>query len=95
MTQSQVQTIQAIVRQWKAAHNLQGPYGHNAGIIVSFDATLFKPFAPPGDASLPDGRWGKWAKVVSGVYVASRSANAIYLDGALPNVGTPPNTVTT
>ncbi len=94
MTQSQVQTIQAIVRQWKAAHNIQGPIGHHAGIIVSFDATWFSPFASPG-GSIPDGNWGKWAKVVANVYVASRTANAIYIDAPLPNAVTPPNGVTT
>jgi hypothetical protein len=93
MTDSQVQTIRAIVRQWKAAHNVQGPIGHNGGIIVSFDDTWFNPHL---GGNVPDGTWGRWAFVVGGVYVASRTGPiAIYLDGPLPNGPAPPNDVPT
>lgn len=62
-------SIRIIVGQWKAniCH----------WIIISFDASEFRPSA----GVLPDGRYGRWSKLVGGVYVRSRSSNARYFEG--------------
>ena len=69
-----VGTIRALVDQWKGAH------ARVVSLVVCYDAALFDPAAPPGDASLPDGRWGKWSKNVGGACVPARSASCRYLE---------------
>lgn len=75
MSVLQARAIRAIVGTWKAAH-ASIPW-----IILAFDSTWFAPTALPGAATLPSGDWGRWAKVVGGVYVQSRTTTARYLDG--------------
>lgn len=62
-------SIKLIVAQWKAN------YAH--WIIISFDGAEFRPNA----GVLPDGYYGKWSKIVNGVYVRARSSNARYFRG--------------
>lgn len=66
-----------IVKLWKGSH------AHVLWIIVRTDMLNdhFIPTDAPGSASLPDGRWGRWSKVVNGVRVAARSSGARYIDG--------------
>lgn len=70
VTQEQVRTMQAIVADWKP----DGTQCQN--IILAFDDASFNPASPE-----PDGNWGGWSKVVSGVRVPSRLSTARYLDG--------------
>jgi hypothetical protein len=59
-----VDGILSILATWKGAHTFC------AAIIWSYDSALFVPGAPvSGD---PDGTWGRWAKLASGVLVPSR-----------------------
>lgn len=67
--------LRSILGLWKSAHVWY------PNIIVTFDGTLFDQNKPPGDAHLPDGTFGTWAKCVAGVMVPSRFANARYIDG--------------
>ena len=46
-------------------------------VVISFDATAFR----PGAATMPDGYYGRWSKLVGGVYVRSRSASGRYFKG--------------
>lgn len=62
-------SIKIIVGQWKA--------NWADWVVISFDLAEFR----PGAAVLPDGHYGRWSKLVGGVYVASRSANARYFRG--------------
>jgi hypothetical protein len=62
-------SIKLIVQQWKA--------GIFHWCIVSFDDTEFVPSA----TVLPDGNYGRWSKIVNGVYVRARSSNARYFEG--------------
>jgi hypothetical protein len=75
MTKAQALTIRAIIAQWKGQHS------SCQWIILAFDDTWFSPFAAAGSAKLPDGQWGKWSRVVGGVYVKSRTETARYADG--------------
>ena len=72
-TRDQVVSIQQIVAQWKGAHALY------PNVIISFDPAAF---APDGSGAQPDGTWGTYYKIVGGVAVPSRYANARYWDGA-------------
>jgi hypothetical protein len=69
-TSEQVQTIRALVSDWKPAGT------RCVNIVVAFDPASFDPAAPE-----PDGLWGSWSKVVAGVRVPARLASAIYWDG--------------
>jgi hypothetical protein len=73
-TIDEVQTIRAIIDDWKPATSVC------KNIIVSFDATAFATTdaSPP----LPDGTWGHWSKIIAGVRVPARDSRAIYWDGA-------------
>lgn len=51
-------------------------------MIISFDASLFDPAGAAGVEN-PDGYYGRWSKVVNGVYVRSRNANARYFEGMI------------
>lgn len=62
-------SIKLIVAQWKS--------GIFHWCVISFDATEFC----PGAAVLPDGNYGRWSKIVNGVYVRARSSNARYFEG--------------
>lgn len=78
LTTETLQTLTALLRQWKAAH-VSIPW-----VIIAFDSTYFLPSAPP--TKLPDGTWGRWGKVatVGGIrtYVPARQTTvAAYLDG--------------
>lgn len=69
-TPDQHQTIRDIVADWK-------PNGTKCDtIIYAFDAASFNPASPE-----PDGKWGKWYKVVAGVNVPSRLSTARYAEG--------------
>lgn len=74
-TLEQVETIRALVDDWKGAHEVC------QNIVIVFDpsSTAFDPLqtAPP----TPDGSWGHHSKNVGGVQVPARSADAIYWDG--------------
>lgn len=72
-TIDQVETIRAIIADWKPAQSVC------KNIIISFDASAFAPTdaSPP----LPDGSWGHWSKNVSGVQVPARDDRAIYWGG--------------
>jgi hypothetical protein len=62
-------SFKIIVGQWKAS------VCH--WIMVSFDAAELR----PGAAVIPDGKYGRWSKLVGGVYVRARSSNALYFEG--------------
>lgn len=69
-TADQVDTIRAIVADWK-------PGGTRCvNIIIAFDPTSFDPDSPE-----PDGTWGLPSKNVAGVQVPSRLSTARYWDG--------------
>lgn len=75
-TPADVQSVRAIVRQWKRAGT------RCVKIIACFDDDTFLPTdtAPPN----PDGTWRTPATYVAGVKVPSRSARAIYWHGTGP-----------
>lgn len=72
--------LRAILAQW------QGEHAWFEWIIISFDASLYRPSGAIGVEN-PDGRWGRWSKIVpngaTGIkeYVASRNANSRYANG--------------
>ncbi len=69
-TADQHQTIRFLVADWK-------PAGTKCDtIIYATDPASFNPASPE-----PDGKWGKWFKVVGGVIVPSRLSTAYYADG--------------
>jgi hypothetical protein len=76
-TPSEVASVLALVRKWKAAHNegvndareVERPM-----VIVSFDPTLFDPAHPADGVHNPDGLFGRQYKSVAGVVTTSRFA---------------------
>lgn len=66
-------SIGLIVAQWEAN------WCH--WVIVSFDPALFDRAQPSGGGVNPDGQFGRWSKVVGGVYVPARFAGACYFEG--------------
>lgn len=66
-------SLRIIISQWKAN------WCH--WIIVSFDSAWFDPAEPAGLGINPDGYFGRWSKVVGGVYVRARFADACYFEG--------------
>lgn len=68
-------SIRAIICAWKPAH-VWVRY-----IIAAFDDSLFSPAAPAGGGINPDGRFGRWSKIVNGQYVRSRFTGARYASG--------------
>lgn len=66
-------SIRIIVGQWKAN------WCH--WITISFDGAWFDPAEPAGLSINPDGHFGRWSKVVGGVYVRARFADACYFEG--------------
>ncbi len=77
-TIAQVQTIRAIVDDWKPAAAVC------KNIIVSFDDPSFEYDPMTSTTSTPfpdDGTWAHWSKNVGGVQVPARSGGAIYWDG--------------
>lgn len=74
-TPDQVQSVRAIVREWKPAGT------RCSHIILAFDPASFDPAGAPG-APLPDGTWGKASKVSGGTYVPARLTTARYWPGA-------------
>lgn len=66
-------SIKIIVGQWKAN------WCH--WIIVSFDGAWFDRTLPAGGGVNPDGRFGRWSKIVNGVYVRARFSDACYFEG--------------
>ncbi len=69
-TPDEVQTIRFLVADWKPAGT------RCVNIILAFDATSFDPATPE-----PNGLWGRWSQVVSGVQVSTRLQTARYWDG--------------
>lgn len=59
----------------------KGAHSHPRSIIWCYDASLFDPSTP---ATMPDGYWGKYHKVVNGVAVRSRSSDCRYWEPYLP-----------
>jgi len=78
----------ASVAQGQSMRNIAGTFkAANVWIqwmILSFDSTLFPPMATLPSSKLPDGNWGRWAKVASHQYVPSRNTSACYADGVQP-----------
>ena len=71
-TPGEVSALRNIIREWK-------PAGTTCEwIVVSYDDSEFTPGVPTATDSL----WHNWSKVVGGVRVASRFANARYFSGA-------------
>lgn len=66
-------SIKIIVNQWKAN------WCH--WIVVCFDGALFDPTAAAGGGVNPDGHFGRWSKLVGGVYVKARFEDACYFEG--------------
>ncbi len=69
--------LRALLGLWKPA---SAPCRN---IILSFDDALFDPAQPSGGGVNPDGTFGRWSKIVGGVYVPSRFSNARYLNGVI------------
>ncbi len=80
-TPSQVSDVRRIVGRWKRQDNAV------QWIMWTTDDAggdaMFDPSAAFGSASLPDGKWANWSKVVAGVQVRARSANARYWNGVI------------
>lgn len=74
-TVDQVNTVRAIVKDWKPAHT------QCVNVIVAFDPATFDPTATLPSAGLPDGTWNHWSKNVGGVQVPARLSTARYWDG--------------
>jgi hypothetical protein len=66
-------SLKLIIGQWKAN------WCHC--VIVSFDGGYFDRNEPAGLGINPDGYFGRWSKVVGGVYVRARFADARYFGG--------------
>lgn len=72
-SREQVQTVRALVADWKPAGT------RCVNIIVAFDPASFSPASPE-----PDGKWGHWCKDNgSGVAVSPRLETARYWDGVI------------
>jgi hypothetical protein len=75
-TYDEVQTIRAIVADWK-------PAGTKCiNIVVALDPDSFDPTAPVDSTGMPDGLWWRWSKVVADVQVPARLDTARYWDGS-------------
>ena len=74
-TLDEVQSIRAIVRDWKPAGT------RCVNIIIAFDTTSFDPGTLRDGSGLPDGLWGQQAIVSGTTYVQSRLSTARYWDG--------------
>jgi len=74
-TRDQVQTIRALVADWKPAGT------RCVNIVIAFDPASFDPEAAALSPGLPDGLWGRWSKNVGGVQVPARLATARYWKG--------------
>ncbi|GAC1536280.1 MAG: hypothetical protein NVS3B10_00020 [Polyangiales bacterium] len=68
--------LRAIVKLWKAQH-ASIPW-----IVITLDSSKFIPTDAPGAATLPDGNWRNWSKIVGTTRVAARFSTARYMDGA-------------
>lgn len=64
-------SIRSVLRAWQAAH------AWCRWVVVSLQAGQYT----PDGLNSPDGHWGFWGKVVSGVRVQSRDTTARYVDG--------------
>lgn len=62
-------SMKLIIGKWKS--------GVAHWVIVSFNGAAFR----PGAAIIPDGYYGRWSKLVGGVYVRSRSTDGRYFRG--------------
>jgi hypothetical protein len=67
--------IKDIVALWKRG----GAYVLWIVVQVDFSASWFVATDAPGAASLPDGKWGPWSKIVGTTRVASRTGLARYI----------------
>jgi hypothetical protein len=68
-------SIRAIARLWKAKH------GSLWWIIIARNGTDFVATDAPGAATLPDGGYRTWSKVVGNTRVPARTLSAMYVDG--------------
>jgi hypothetical protein len=68
-------SIKLIARQWKSQ------WCH--WCVINLDPALFDSAAPAGGGVNPDGKFGRWSKVVGGVYVRARFSDARYFEGPL------------
>lgn len=74
-TQAQVASVRNIVALWK-------PGGTRCvNIIIAFDNASFAPSTSRDGSGLPDGHWGNYSKIVSGVAVPARLSTARYWAG--------------
>jgi hypothetical protein len=87
VTRATVDTVRALVRQWK------GPHTNIVAIIWVFPANANPPLFVPGHlggAGNPDGRWGSWSYNVNGTQVPIRTtAPAISSGGGSVRYWTP------
>ena len=67
-------TLKIIIRQWKSS------MCH--WVVISFDASLFVSTGSAGTEN-PGGEYGRWSKIVNGVYVRARSSDARYFEGEI------------
>lgn len=65
-------TMRQILRSWQAAN------AWCRWIVVNFQSGNY---TPDGVNATPDGTWGPWPKLVSGVWVPGRNSTARYVDG--------------
>ncbi len=68
-----IQSIRAILRQWKSAQAYYPMIGISFGGGTSIAGTEFSPNSSQG-AGNPDGTWGSFGKSVNGVWVPARQA---------------------
>lgn len=64
-----------IVQQWRPV----GKWCH--WIILSFNDARYQPGSPAGGGINPEGSFGRWSKLVDGIYQRSRFADALYFMG--------------
>ena len=74
-TSDEVQSIRAIVADWKPAGTTC------VNIVIAFDPASFSPLAAVDSTGMPDGLWTHWSKYVGGVQVPARLSTARYWDG--------------
>lgn len=74
ITENQVQTIRAIIDEWRSGTGLL------VNVILAFDNASFDPEG--SGAGYPDGTWGSYSKNVGGVQVPARLTTARYVQGA-------------
>lgn len=74
-TLEQVQTVRAIIADWKPAN------AKCVNIILAFDPASFDPLAAVNAPGMPNSLWEHWSRNVAGVQVPARLSTARYWDG--------------